>query len=148
MAPDCGLVKWSQLKVADIDSNRVVIRVEQGKGRKDRYAMLSEPLLDLLGSWWRAAREGCRPPARAHARPSNRQPWWRDDREMKPDQRGRIVAKSVDKLSNLWGGPQGACQYQTLATNKCVCCGRMRLSPFRYRETSSRTSSVILLIVA
>ena len=57
MAPDCGLVKWSQLKVADIDSNRVVIRVEQGKGRKDRYAMLSEPLLELLRSWWRAARE-------------------------------------------------------------------------------------------
>ena len=36
------------LKVTDIDSERVVIRVEQGKGRKDRYAMLSDPLLDLL----------------------------------------------------------------------------------------------------
>ena len=45
------------LKVADIDSTRMVIRVEQGKGRKDRYAMLSEHLLDLLRSWWRAARE-------------------------------------------------------------------------------------------
>jgi site-specific recombinase XerD len=43
------------LKVTDIDSRRRVIRVEQGKGRKDRYAMLSDDLLDLLRSWWRVA---------------------------------------------------------------------------------------------
>ena len=34
----------------------MVIRVEQGKGRKDRYAMLSPKLLDLLRAWWRAGR--------------------------------------------------------------------------------------------
>jgi site-specific recombinase XerD len=45
------------LKVTDIDSSRQVIRVEQGKGRKDRYAMLSLELLELLRSWWRAGRE-------------------------------------------------------------------------------------------
>jgi len=45
------------LKVMDIDSERVVIRVEQGKGRKDRYAMLSEPLLALLRAWWVEAHE-------------------------------------------------------------------------------------------
>ncbi len=45
------------LKLADIDSERMVIRVEQGKGRKDRYAMLSEPLIDLLRAWWLAARK-------------------------------------------------------------------------------------------
>jgi site-specific recombinase XerD len=45
------------LKLADIDSSRMVIRVEQGKGRKDRYAMLSESLLHLLRAWWLAARE-------------------------------------------------------------------------------------------
>ena len=44
------------LKVSDIDSGRMVIRVEQGKGRKDRYAMLSEPLLGTLRSWWKEAR--------------------------------------------------------------------------------------------
>jgi integrase/recombinase XerD len=44
------------LKVEDIDSARMVIRVEQGKGRKDRYVMLSPYLLDLLRAWWRAAR--------------------------------------------------------------------------------------------
>jgi site-specific recombinase XerD len=44
------------LKVVDIDSTRMVIRVEQGKGRKDRYVMLSPYLLDLLRAWWKAAR--------------------------------------------------------------------------------------------
>ena len=43
------------LKVTDIDSERMVIRVEQGKGRKDRYAMLSPTLLTLLRAWWREA---------------------------------------------------------------------------------------------
>jgi len=45
------------LKVTDIDSQRQVIRVEQGKGRKDRYAMLSGDLLALLRDWWRAGHE-------------------------------------------------------------------------------------------
>jgi integrase/recombinase XerD len=44
------------LKVSDIDSRRMVIRVEQGKGRKDRYVMLSPHLLALLRAWWKAAR--------------------------------------------------------------------------------------------
>jgi integrase/recombinase XerD len=44
------------LKVSDIDSARMLIRVEQGKGRKDRYVMLSPHLLALLRAWWRAAR--------------------------------------------------------------------------------------------
>jgi site-specific recombinase XerD len=44
------------LKVGDIDSSRMTLRVEQGKGRKDRYAMLSPVLLERLRAWWRAAR--------------------------------------------------------------------------------------------
>jgi integrase/recombinase XerD len=44
------------LKIDDIDSERMVIRVEQGKGRKDRYVMLSPHLLELLRAWWKAAR--------------------------------------------------------------------------------------------
>jgi site-specific recombinase XerD len=44
------------LKVGDIDSKRMLIRVEQGKGRKDRYVMLSPHLLNLLRAWWKAAR--------------------------------------------------------------------------------------------
>lgn len=44
------------LKVADIDSQRMLIRVEMGKGRKDRFAMLSPQLLELLRDWYRIAR--------------------------------------------------------------------------------------------
>ncbi len=43
------------LKVTDIDSERMTLRVEQGKGRKDRYAMLSPLLLERLRAWWRYA---------------------------------------------------------------------------------------------
>jgi integrase/recombinase XerD len=44
------------LRVSDIDSNRMLIRVEQGKGRKDRYAKLSPRLLELLRAWWSQCR--------------------------------------------------------------------------------------------
>jgi len=43
------------LKLNDIDSIRMTLRVEQGKGRKDRYAMLSPVLLKCLRVWWQAA---------------------------------------------------------------------------------------------
>jgi integrase/recombinase XerD len=46
----------TSLKVSDIDSGRMIIRVEQGKGRKDRNVMLSPHLLALLRAWWQAAR--------------------------------------------------------------------------------------------
>jgi site-specific recombinase XerD len=43
----------ASLKIGDIDSTRMLIRVEQGKGRKDRNAMLSPQLLTLLRLWWK-----------------------------------------------------------------------------------------------
>jgi integrase/recombinase XerD len=44
------------LKVGDVDSERMLLRVEQGKDRKDRQAMLSPQLLGLLRAWWREGR--------------------------------------------------------------------------------------------
>ena len=59
------------LKVSDIDSQRRLIRVEQGKGRKDRYAMLSERLLQVLRRYWLAFRP-----------PHYLFPSWRENRHM------------------------------------------------------------------
>ncbi len=44
------------LRVSDIDSKRMLIRVEMGKGRRDRHAMLSPQLLELLRAWWQQCR--------------------------------------------------------------------------------------------
>ena len=46
----------ASLKVGNIDSSRMVIRIEQGKGDRDRYVMLSPQLLGILRSYWRLAR--------------------------------------------------------------------------------------------
>ncbi|ASG19553.1 site-specific integrase [Nitrospirillum viridazoti] len=46
------------LKVGDIDGGRMVIRVEHGKGGKDRHVMLSAQLLGILRTYWRLARPG------------------------------------------------------------------------------------------
>src|SRR3954471_12575784 len=58
IAYGCGLrvSEIINLKVTDIDSARMLIRVEQGKGRKDRYVMLAPDLLDLLRQWWKVKR--------------------------------------------------------------------------------------------
>src|SRR5271154_1411712 len=45
-----------RLKIADIDSDRMLIRIEQGKGGRDRYVMLSPQLLVVLRAYWREAR--------------------------------------------------------------------------------------------
>ena len=43
------------LKVTDIDSQRMTLRIQQGKGQKDRYALLSPAMLKILRSWWKQA---------------------------------------------------------------------------------------------
>jgi integrase/recombinase XerD len=46
------------LRPSSIDSTRMMIRIDQGKGRKDRYAMLSSKLLETLRAYWRESRPG------------------------------------------------------------------------------------------
>jgi site-specific recombinase XerD len=50
------LSEATRLLISDIDSERMVIRVDQGKGRKDRYVMLAASLLETLRNYWRQAR--------------------------------------------------------------------------------------------
>jgi hypothetical protein len=45
-----------RLRPRDLDSQRMVIRIEQGKGQRDRYVMLSPKLLEVLRDWWRLRR--------------------------------------------------------------------------------------------
>lgn len=62
------------LRVNDIDSARMLIRIDQGKGRKDRYVMLSPNLLDLLRAYWKVARPaGLLFPGRYRDRPITRE---------------------------------------------------------------------------
>lgn len=58
VAYDAGLrlSEIIHLRIADLDSQRMVIRVRQGKGKKDRYARLTPGLLKLLREYWRAYR--------------------------------------------------------------------------------------------
>src|SRR5499433_1938086 len=79
------------LKLTDLDSERMIIRVEQGKGKKDRYVILSPNLLELLRDWWRAARKkGWMSPA---------QPW------LFPSYRGRHTsARQLHRIVRLAAG--------------------------------------------
>jgi integrase/recombinase XerD len=52
MAPACASAR-SSLKVKHIDSSLGIIRVEQGKGKKDRHVMLSPETPELLRAWWK-----------------------------------------------------------------------------------------------
>jgi site-specific recombinase XerD len=65
------LTEAVSLKVRDIDSSRMLLRVEQGKGKKDRYVMLSPRLLAVLRCYYRALR----PDAEGWLFPSWRTKW-------------------------------------------------------------------------
>ena len=82
------------LKLTDIDRDRMVVRVEQGKGKKDRYVILSPILLGILREWWRVARKkGWMAPG---------QPW------LFPGYRGRHTsARQMHRIVRLAAGRAG-----------------------------------------
>ena len=82
------------LKLTDIDRDRMVIRVEQGKGKKDRYVILSLILLEILREWWRVARK------KGWMSPS--QPW------LFPGYRGQHTsARQLHRIVRLAAGRAG-----------------------------------------
>jgi site-specific recombinase XerD len=56
LAYGCGLraSEVVRLRAGDIDSEQMIIRIVQSKGRKDRHVMLPAEVLDLLRQWWKA----------------------------------------------------------------------------------------------
>jgi len=52
----CRLTEASHLKITDIDSKRMQVRINQGKGKKDRYTILSKKLLTTLREYWKCYR--------------------------------------------------------------------------------------------
>jgi site-specific recombinase XerD len=67
------------LRIGDIDSKRMMIRIQQGKGQKDRYAMLSPRLLEVLRRYWHALHPVPRSPISPH---DYLFASWRQDRHM------------------------------------------------------------------
>lgn len=86
------------LRISDIDSQRMLIRVRQGKGKKDRYAMLSPRLLEALRAWFRASRRSRRPES-----PSPEDwlfPGWRQGRHMNTESL-QTVCREAAQLSGF-----------------------------------------------
>lgn len=71
LAYGCGLraSEVVRLRAADIDSEQMIIRIVQSKGRKDRHVMLPAEVLDLLRQWWKAR------PTEEHAGVAPEQRW-------------------------------------------------------------------------
>ena len=97
------------LKVSDIDSKRMVIRIEQGKGNKDRYVMLSPHLLELLRAWYKTARPqgwlfpGMNPVNPVSAAPAS---WGRDPQTFT---RGNLRYALAANKSHQPGRPLSSC---------------------------------------
>ena len=71
----CGLRAGEvvRLRAGDIDSEQMIIRIVQSKGRKDRHVMLPAEILDLLRQWWKAC-DASRPLAQPAEKPASMAP--------------------------------------------------------------------------
>jgi integrase/recombinase XerD len=88
------------LQIGDIDSQRMLLRVRQGKGKKDRYAMLSPRLLAVLRAWWRAHTYGAGRPAKA-APTDWLFPGWRKGHHMNA-QSLQTACREAAQVAGIW----------------------------------------------
>jgi integrase/recombinase XerD len=88
------------LQIGDIDSQRMLLRVRQGKGKKDRYAMLSPCLPAVLRAWWRAHTYGASQPAKA-APTDWLFPGWRKDHHMNA-QSLQTACREAAQVAGIW----------------------------------------------
>ena len=80
----------------------MLIRVEQGKGRKDRYVMLSPDLLDLLRQWWKVKRpKGCLFPGREPGQPITTRQMDRVCRDSARSPPTRLAAQTPSYMVNF-----------------------------------------------
>jgi site-specific recombinase XerC len=100
------------LKVSDVDSRRMLLRIEQGKGRRDRFAMLSPQLLELLRDWWRIARPqvcpGLAVPRTEPAQPSHHASVQSGGPCRRPQGRDRQAGHAAHAAPQLRNSPAGA----------------------------------------
>ena len=102
------------LKVSDIDSQRMTLRVEQGKGQRDRYVMLSPQLLELLRDWWRAARP---------------QAWLFPGQNPVNPMTARQLSRAVRAAAQAWPGSPSACRRIPCGTaSPPICSNRTSIS--------------------
>ena len=99
LAYGCGLRAGEvvQLRVGDIDSAQMIIRIVQSKGRKDRHVMLPDEVVDLLRQWWKVR------PTAYDAGVAPQQPWLfpgRKDRPLTTRQFARLF-KQAAKAAGL-----------------------------------------------
>ena len=128
------------LKVRDIDSDRMLIHVERGKGGKDRDVMLSPSLLDLLRDYWREARpqgwlfpgqKPCRSDIATSVEPGiqlRQSDGW--------DQKARNVAHAAAQLCHPSVGGQYGCAGDPSAARACQAEHDGAIHPCRHQDAA------------
>jgi len=97
--PERIVVAAEGQKVADVDSERILLRVERGKGGRYRNAMLSDDLLSLLRQWWTAGCDGDETGERPMTRHGRVQPQAVGAQPPSPDPRASTVIINADRAS-------------------------------------------------